>query len=79
MFIISLLIPAGNYLNMVFDSSLENFLNEFYLFNLETLQEQFTYVIFWGLATMATLSVMLYYGKEIVDSPKLVHRKDKFE
>ena len=37
----------------------------------ETYQEQLTYVLFWGVATLATLTVMLYFGNEIVDKPKL--------
>ena len=45
----------------------------------ETYQEQLGYVLFWGFATFCTLGIMLYYGKEIVDTPKLVHRKTKKE
>jgi len=49
------------------------------IYTLETFQEQLAYVIFWGVATFATLAIMLYYGKEIVNSPKLVSRKNKKE
>lgn len=45
----------------------------------ETYQEQLGYVFFWGFATFCTLGIMFYYGKEIVDTPKLVHRKAKKE
>lgn len=50
-----------------------------FIIKLETFQEQLAYVIFWGLATLCTLGIMLYYGKEIVNSPKLVSRKNKKE
>lgn len=46
----------------------------------ESFQEQLSYVFFWGVATICTLGVMIYFGKEIVDTPKLVHhRKNKRE
>ena len=45
----------------------------------ETLQEQFSYVLFWGFATISTLVIMLYFGKELVNSPRLVQNKFKNE
>jgi hypothetical protein len=50
-----------------------------FLIPAETFQEQLAYVIFWGLATVCTLGIMVYYGKEIVNCPKLVSRKNKNE
>ncbi|XP_073234289.1 phosphatidylinositol-3-phosphatase SAC1-like isoform X1 [Porites lutea] len=40
---------------------------------------QFLYVLFWGAAVMVTLYVVLYFGNEYVDQPRLVHvqAKDK--
>ena len=40
---------------------------------------QFLYVLFWGAAVMVTLYVVLYFGNEYVDHPRLVHvqAKDK--
>lgn len=43
----------------------------------QTYQEQFAYVFFWGFATLCTLGVMLYFGKELVNSPRLVRTEDK--
>lgn len=45
----------------------------------ETYQEQFMYVFFWGFATVCTLGIMLYFGHEIVNSPKLTIKKAKNE
>ena len=45
----------------------------------ETLQEQFSYVLFWGFATICTLGIMIYFGKELVNAPKLVQNKYKNE
>ncbi|CAF0761684.1 unnamed protein product [Brachionus calyciflorus] len=46
----------------------------------ETFQEQFMYILFWGMSTLLTLAAMLYLGPEIVDAPKLVHKpKNKKE
>ena len=40
---------------------------------------QFLYVLFWGGAVMMTLYVVLYFGNEYVDQPRLVQvqAKDK--
>jgi hypothetical protein len=34
-------------------------------------REQMTYVLFWGAATISTLAMTLFWGQELVDSPKL--------
>jgi hypothetical protein len=44
-----------------------------------TYQEQMTYVLFWGFATMCCLAVMVYFGQEFVDSPVLIKNKNKKE
>jgi hypothetical protein len=33
--------------------------------------EQITYVLFWGVAAISTLGITIFYGKELVDAPKL--------
>ena len=45
----------------------------------ESFQEQIMYVLFWGFATLCTLGIMLYFGKELVNTPKLVQVKSKDE
>lgn len=39
--------------------------------------EQFTYVAFWGAATLATASYVIKNGVEFVNQPKLFHTKEK--
>ena len=75
MFIISLLIPAGK--SLFFLKLIKNF--NFNNFFVETYQEQFTYVLFWGFATVCTMAVMLFFGHEIVNTPKLTAKKAKNE
>ena len=75
MFIISLLIPAGK-LNRI-EKTLNLFSSKYFL--TETYQEQFMYVFFWGFATVCTLAIMLYFGQEIVNTPKLTIKKAKNE
>ncbi len=36
-----------------------------------TFHEQLTYILFWGAAAISTLGATLFYGKELVDTPKL--------
>ena len=38
---------------------------------------QFLYVLFWGAAVMVTMYVVLYFGNEYVDQPRLVHVQSK--
>jgi hypothetical protein len=52
---------------------------KFNLISLETYQEQFTYVLFWGFATMCMLLILLYFGQEIVNTPRLTLKKAKNE
>jgi len=33
--------------------------------------EQIIYVLFWGAATISALGITIFYGKELVDAPKL--------
>ena len=34
-------------------------------------REQLTYVFFWGAASISTLAITIFWGKELVDAPKL--------
>ncbi|CAF1109646.1 unnamed protein product [Adineta steineri] len=34
-------------------------------------REQITYVLFWGAATISTLAITIFWGKELVDAPRL--------
>lgn len=34
-------------------------------------REQFTYVLFWGAATISTLAITVFWGQELVDAPRL--------
>ncbi|KAL3860478.1 hypothetical protein ACJMK2_010600 [Sinanodonta woodiana] len=43
----------------------------------EHFSEQVMYVLFWGMASLATLGFIYLYGTEFVDNPKLVHTKVK--
>ena len=42
----------------------------------QTFREQFTYILFWGVTTIATLAITIFCGNELVDVPKL-HSKVK--
>lgn len=43
----------------------------------ESYQEQLTYILFWAFGTFVTLALIIYYGKEYVNSPKFVHKYKK--
>lgn len=43
------------------------------------LTEQFTYVLFWGVATVATAAYVVTNGVEFVNQPKLFQVKDKVD
>lgn len=45
----------------------------------ETYQEQLTYVLFWGFASMCCLATMVYFGNEFVNMPILSNEKNKKE
>ena len=52
---------------------------KFYLFFAADYGVQFLYVLFWGGAVLMTLYVVMYFGTEYVDQPRLVQvqAKDK--
>ena len=62
----------GRYIFMCLTSNSSSFLSADY-------GVQFLYVLFWGAAVMMTLYVVLYFGNEYVDQPRLVQiqAKDK--
>ena len=43
----------------------------------ESYQEQMTYIMFWAFATAVVFSIIIYYGKEFVNSPKFFHKYKK--
>lgn len=43
----------------------------------DSYQEQLTFVLFWAFGTMVTLSIIILYGKEFVNTPKFVQKVKK--
>lgn len=43
----------------------------------DSYQEQLMYILFWAFGTLVTLSFIIFYGKEYVNSPKFVHKYKK--